>query len=187
VTGLDFLGGGMTRKEKGKLRGENGQAAIEFIAIIVVVFFFLLFFLSLTILLTVSDYLDYATFMAARTYKTGSSSENQQQINANIVWQSYTDKVYPEIIKSRALDFRAVDEANVRTAGVLTSYTIDLFYLPPLFAGANSPPSRITLNSETHLGRDPSFEECEGFFTDFASSLGVSDENLIGQMEDNGC
>lgn len=173
-----------SRKTKG-LKGNGGQSAIEFIAVVLVVFFFLFFIMSTAFVLVVSDYLDYATFMAARTYKTGSSSENQQRTNARIVWQSYVERL-SGLLRSNAIDFVLLDPNNVRTSGVVTSYQMDLFYLPPLFSKLRQP-SIITLNSEAHLGRDPSFEECSGFFIDFAGSIGFGDANLAAQMEDNGC
>jgi hypothetical protein len=63
---------------------------------------------------------------------------------------------------------------------------MDLFYLPPIFVGEGAP-SRIRLNSEAHLGRDPSHDECRAFFRAFGSRAGVSDENFLEMMEDNGC
>ncbi len=165
---------------------QKGQAAIEFIAISVVLFFFLLFFLSLSILLVVSDYIEYATFMAARTYKSGASRQAIQQRNAQIVFNAYFEKIQG-IARKPNLDFVRTDQNNVRTEGILASYDMDLFYLPPVFAGALSPPSRIRLNAEAHLGRDPSHDECRAFFTQFGGRAGVNDPNILEMMEDNGC
>ncbi len=169
-----------------KKKGQRGQAAIEFIAISVVLFFFLLFFLSISILFVVSDYVEYATFMAARTYKSGASRQPIQQRNAEIVFNSYFDKIQG-LARRPNLEFVRTEQDNVRTEGILASYDIDLFYLPPVFAGNLGTPSRIRLNSETHLGRDPSHEECRTFFTNFGQSAGVSDPNILEMMEDNGC
>ncbi len=169
-----------------KLKNKRGQAAIEFVAISVVLFFFLLFFLSLSILLVVSDYIEYATFMAARTYKSGASRQVIQQRNAQIVFNAYFDKIQG-IARRPNLDFVRTDQNNVRTEGILASYDMDLFYLPPVFAGALTPPSRIRLNSEAHLGRDPSHEECRAFFNQFGQRAGVDDPNILEMMEDNGC
>src|SRR5205085_145667 len=91
---------------------EKGQAAIEFIAIAVVLFFFLLFFLSLSIVLVVSDYIEYATFMAARTYKSGASRQAIQQRNAQIVFNTYFEKIQG-IARKPNLDFIRTDENNV--------------------------------------------------------------------------
>ena len=149
-------------------------------------FFFLLFFLSLSILLVVSDYIEYATYMAARTYKSGASRQAIQQRNAQIVFNAYFDKIQG-IARRPNLDFIRTEENNVRTEGILASYDMDLFYLPPVFAGALTPPSRIRLNAEAHLGRDPSHDECRAFFNQFAGRAGVNDDAIIEMMEDNGC
>lgn len=167
-------------------KGQSGQAAIEFIAISVVLFFFLLFFLSISILFVVSDYIEYATFMAARTYKSGASRQPIQQRNAEIVFNSYFDKVQG-IARRPNLEFIRTEEDNVRTEGLMASYDIDMFYLPPVFVGGGGTPSRIRLNSEAHLGRDPSHEECRSFFTGFGQRVGVTDPNILEMMEDNGC
>ncbi len=166
-------------------REESGQAAIEFIAISVVLFFFLLFFMSISILLVVSDYLEYATFMAARTYKSGASRPEIQRQNATEVFKSYFEKIQG-IARRPTIEFIRTEEDNVRTEGLLTSYDIDMFYLPPVFTGAEVP-SRIRLNSEAHLGRDPSAEECRAFFQGFASRAGISDGAFISMMDDTGC
>jgi hypothetical protein len=173
----------MNKKTK---KSQRGQAAIEFIAISIVLFFFLFFFLSVSILFVVSDYIEYATFMAARTYKSGASRQPIQQRNAEIVFKSYFDKIQG-IARRPNLDFIRTEPDNVRTEGLLASYDIDLFYLPPIFAGSTTTPSRIRLNSEAHLGRDPSHEECRAFFTKFGERVGVADANFIEMMEDNGC
>jgi hypothetical protein len=173
-------------KLTGRKKSEKGQAAIEFIAIAVVLFFFLLFFLSISLLLVVSDYVEYATFMAARTYKAGASREAKQRENAQLVFDSYFSKIQG-IARRPNLEFIRTEQDNVRTEGILSSYDIDLFYLPPVFVGSTGVPSRIRLNSESHLGRDPSFEECRAFFESFGSRNGIASEALIEMMEDNGC
>ncbi len=167
-------------------KSERGQAAIEFIAISVVLFFFLLFFLSVSILLVVSDYVEYATFMAARTYKAGASSEAKQREKAQLVFDTYFNKIQG-IARRPNLEFIRTDQNSVRTEGLLSSYDIDLFYLPPVFIGGNGSPSRIRLSSEAHLGREPSFTECRAFFQSFGSRMGITGQGLIEMMEDNGC
>ncbi len=167
-------------------KNESGQAAIEFIAVSVVLFFFLLFFLSLSLLLVVSDYIEFATYMAARTYKSGASRQPIQQRNAEIVFNAYFEKIQG-IARRPNLEFLRTEENNVRTEGIVASYDMDLFYLPPVFAGAGAGTSRIRLNSEAHLGRDPSHDECRAFFKEFGSKAGINDDNFLEMMEDNGC
>ena len=169
---------------------ESGQAAIEFIVVVVVIFFFLFFLLSLSMAMVVSDYVEYATFMAARTYKSGYSSEERQRIFAQRVFTAYTERIEP-VARNFDLQFINIGgSGDDRTAGILTSYELDLFYLPPIFiSGDNAPVSRITLRSESILGRDPSFQDCRNFFTNFNNRLGlnVSSPGALEPMADNGC
>jgi len=174
------------------LRHDAGQAAIEFMVIVVVLFFFLFFLLSLSIVIVVSEYIEYATFMAARTYKAGFSNESRQEANAKLVFDKYFEKVQG-IARNPKLDFRRSEPNNEQTAGVLASYEMDLFYLPPLFGPGQMPPSRINLVSESHLGRDPSFDEvCNpqagSFFINMLNQFGIQNaETYAEQMDDNGC
>jgi hypothetical protein len=170
-----------------KLKEKSGQSAIEFIAIVVVIFFFLLLFLSLTILIVTSEYLDFATFMAARTYRSGFSDQAHQQQYATQVFDMYKEKVNGI---ARNIDLKFVEGGGGdQTAGVVATYNIDLFYLPPFFIQGNQPPSRINLTSETHLGRDPTIQDCQGYFSSFAEkfNLGIQGSSLLQQMDDNGC
>lgn len=167
-------------------QSQKGQSAIEFIVVVVVVLFFLLFFLSLSILLVVSEYVEYATFMSARTYKSMFSTKDVQQQNARIVFQSYMDKVQG-IARNAQLTF--VEGDNPQSAGVQATYNIDLFYLPPVFLPFGGPPSRINLKTETRLGRDPSYQDCFNYFSDFAQRMGLNIDGTgyLRQMDDNGC
>jgi len=170
-----------------KRRGENGQAAIEFVVVMLVIFFFLLFYLSICILLTTSEYIDYATFMAARTYKSSYGSENSQESYARLIFDSYAQKVQG-IARNFNVEFSKTDPQSQQTGGVSASYDIDMFYLPPIFITGNAPPSKIRLTAEAHLGREPSFQECLDFFSNFAKKLNIQGmDNFTDEMDDNGC
>lgn len=178
----------MKRPLHKKARGTSGQAAIEFIVVVIVVFFFLFFFLSMSFLFVVSDYIDYATFMAARTYKAGLSSEAIQEQRAQEVFNSYVQKVQGLARNFQPLVFTKLDPQDEQSSGVVSTYDIDLFYLPPLFLGEQLE-SRITLQSEAHLGREPSGSDCENFFIQFGrrNNLGVDGNALVERMDDTGC
>lgn len=159
---------------------------IEFLVTTVAVLFFLFFMLSTAMLLTISDYVEYATFMAARTYKAGFSGEQRQRENARIVFDSYF-KYVQGFARKPNLEFFP-DQPNAdQNGGVLASYEMDLFYLPPLFVLNETIKNRITLTSEAHLGRDPTFQEVRDHFSDFLQKNGINDPgNLADQMDDNG-
>jgi Flp pilus assembly protein TadG len=172
-------------------KNQTGQAGIEFMVVCVAVFFFLFFFLSMSVVYVVSEYMDYAVFMAARTYKSGFSTEAFGEQHATEIFNDYTQNVQG-IARNINLQFHNNTDPNgaSQTSGVSATYDMDLFYLPPLFIPADQRPvSTITLTAESHLGRDPSFTECQNFFTAFLSKFGLGLENsaLEQQMEDNGC
>lgn len=166
---------------------QRGQAAIEFLVSVVVIFFFLLFYLSICILMVTSEYMDYATFMAARTYKSAYGSEASQEANARIVFDAYSNNVQG-IARNIQLNFSEANPGDPKSAGVEAYYDIDLFYLPPIFVGADAPPSRIRLTAEAHLGREPGFQDCENFFVNFIRELNIANmDQFVSEMDDNGC
>ncbi|MBI4404918.1 MAG: pilus assembly protein [Deltaproteobacteria bacterium] len=171
-----------------KPRSRTGQAAIEFIMVVVVVFFFLFFFLSTSIVLVVSNYMDYATFMAARTLKTGYSNPARQMALAESVFRSYVEKI-GAIVKGTTLTQISVDPSDLNTAGLEASYRINRYFLPPVYLPGSEYNAILTLQSEAHLGRDPSMEECKNYFKNLTSRFGISISNELywENMDDNGC
>lgn len=168
------------------LKNNKGQSAVEFIIVSVVFFFFLFFLLSVSILFVVSDYVEYATFMAARTYRSGAFSESRQRQSASDVFNAYVSKV-EGIAKNFNIQFSQAQSRFQMTSGVRVTYTMPLFYMPPIFAG-NVGPSTTTLTTESYLGRDPSVTECQNFFTQFISSLGLNiNTGYANLMDDSGC
>ena len=168
-------------------KNQKGQVAVEFILVSVVVFFFIFFFASISILIVTSEYVEYATFMAARTYKSMFGTPDVQEQNARTVFNSYIKNVNG-IARNFNLEFVNGNSGN-QDAGVVATYDIDMFYLPPVFLKDGSPPSKITLQAEAHLGRDTNNSECQDFFNTLSQKLGFGIEGtvLAGQMEDNGC
>lgn len=185
----------ITRYRK-RRNGESGQAAIEFMAVVVVIFFFLLFFLSLSFLIVLSEYVDYATFMAARTYKSGFSKETTQESNARLVFDKYFEKVQG-LVRKPQLKFVRVDPNSEQSAGLIVQFEADMFYMPPIFllgSGGEAANPRINLQTEAHLGRDPTFNEVcdpgngDSFFMKFLQQNNVQNaETIAEQMDDNGC
>ncbi len=164
---------------KFKKLNQRGQSAIEFIIVTIVVFFFLLFYMSFAITLVASEYVDYATFMSARTFKSGNDTRENQEKDARKVFGQYLDPI-SSVIRSPQVRFS--------DAGATSSYEVDLFYLPPLFIKNGAPPvSRLSLESEALLGRDPAINDCLNFFSGVANQLGFGGTFLANVMEDNGC
>lgn len=167
-------------------QNQGGQAAVEFLISMVVIFFFLFFYLSLCVLMVASEYIDYATFMAARTFKAAYFDRSEQENNARRVFNNYVNRI-EGIARNFDLQPVQLDPSDEQTWGLVASYDIDLFYLPPLFVPGERV-STIRLTSEAHLGRDPGFDECRNYFRTFLQTLSVGNvEQLIDDMEDNGC
>ncbi|MFM8268778.1 MAG: TadE/TadG family type IV pilus assembly protein [Pseudomonadota bacterium] len=173
-----------------KLTKREGQTVVEFMIVSLVVFFFLFFLLSISFVLVLSQYVDYATFMSARTYKAAHGDAGSQVSKAQEVFEAYIAPVRAMglVRNVSSLEFTKInpgDRPNL-SEGVRVNYDVNLFYLPPLFA-KNKVNSAITLTSESFLGRDPNFDECVDFFKNFTNRLGINVQDLVGQMEDNGC
>ncbi|MCB0416934.1 MAG: hypothetical protein H6617_07505 [Bdellovibrionaceae bacterium] len=169
------------------LKKQDGQAAIEFITVVVVIFFFLFFMLSLSITLVVSDYIEYATFMSARTLKSMYSTDAVQDRLARQEFFKYAERVQG-IARNFSFEIKQKEINDEQTWGVEASYDIDLFYLPPLFTKGGQPPSVIRLTAQAYLGRDPSFERCIQFFRGIAPGFGIDpNSGLVQQMADNAC
>ena len=171
-------------KKWNKRRSDSGQASIEFIIVSIVVLFFLLFFLSLAMLLVISDYMEYATFMAARTYKAAVGSVETQRRHARRVLLSYANKVN-NIVKN--VDIAFVSFGRRQTEGIRVTYEVSIFYLPPIFISRALPDGNVQLTSEVHLGREPNFAECQSFFERFLSQFGLNGMASASEMADNGC
>ena len=169
-------------------RNCQGQVSVEFIFVLITILFFVFFLLSFSMLFIFSDYVEYATFMAARTYKADAGSQTAQEGLANQVFQSYMTKVQG-FVTNYSLSFLSGD--GDATAGLITRYRVPLFYLPPVFiaGGSKNIPSTVDLTSETHLGRDPSQQECLNYFQRLLQAYGisVSGTNFIAGLEDDGC
>jgi hypothetical protein len=180
---------------------------VEFMISVLVVAFFLFLMLSLAILMVTSEYMEYAAFMAARTYRAGYSTEASQRTRANLIAQQYVANV-ANLLSGGTADIEVIDGNDAGAprldspvgdqgglAGVRITYRMPLFYLPPVFAGTFIDPN-IQLTTETFYGRDPSAQEAcdssQGYFRRFLEQVGANlgsanIEDVVGQMEDNGC
>lgn len=187
-------------KRKGKNQG--GQAAVEFIIVCVVVFFFLFFFLSICMAMVLSEYAEYATFMAARTYKAAFTAEVNQREYAQRVFNSYffvngqpnQPKIPTTLIDNINIQFDpGGPRGNLTTGGVRARFQVPFFYLPPLFLppppGGIGSANKLTLTTESYLGREPTLTEVQADFQKIVESRKLnfdSNSSLLLQMDDNG-
>lgn len=188
-----------------KKKNESGQTLIEFILAMILLLGFSFFFIQVGLTLAVGNYIQYATFMAARAYLSGGPSLQDQQ-------QRATD-VINEMLRSGGNDrfsfvVRGVGggnltpgleiiEAGAGTAvqqdserlmwmrGIRYRFRARMLALPlggtpvsaPSNTGGATKSNEVDLSSESWLGRSPSDAECATFMGRFPN----------GGNLDNGC
>lgn len=159
---------------------KNGQAFVEFILTLFAFFAVFFMFVKMALGLGVSNYIHYATFMAARSYMAASASERDQKTSAENAFNAYMkssggknrfDGIIKEVggddtpslfigstsrVTKRATDARK----NTWEEGVTYKFNITLNVLP-LFPGGGKNHNQLTLESESWLSREPSEDECK--------------------------
>ncbi|MGE4107015.1 MAG: hypothetical protein AB7F66_07340 [Bacteriovoracia bacterium] len=201
--------GGARGREKSEARklGRSGQSVLEFILTLSIMFFFVLFFLQLALMFAAGNYVHYATFMAARAYLSATGSPSQQFENANAVLKQMLKKDgstldrWPGLVKGQNVGAGAregveevtgaevgfgkqgvTDKKNRALSwqdGVRYTFRGRLIRIP--LGGTTA--SAIELTSESWLGREPSFDECDQFL----DALRGADGDSVGAIFDNGC
>ncbi len=163
----------------------DGQSTVEFALTMTLFLGFTFFLLQTSLAFSFGNYAHYATFMAARSYLSSGPDSSDQQQRAQFVigymlkrsaYQPRSDK-FPSIAKGSGgasadfpgLDlgpgrlYQASDDNSLWMVGARYTFTSRLFPLPigrKRGSASASPPSSITLTSESWLGREPSEVEC---------------------------
>lgn len=175
--------------------GEKGQSTIEFALVLFLLMSFLLFYVQLALMMGYGNYAHYATFMAARAYLSAGPDHNDQTQRAQTVivrmvkkgpGQEGVDR-FPSIAKATGDgdptgiqiaepdNFSATDRNLSWLQGVRYSFKSRLFLIPlgtGSGAAASVSNSSVTLKSESWLGREPSYLDCQ---TDMKAKLGIFD------------
>ena len=165
---------------------ESGQSTIEFALVLMLLMGFILFYLQLSLVMGFGNYVHYATFMSARAYMAAGSSKADQTARAREVIASMvkrpnspgTDR-FPSIAKGESQGdgdvkgftssdhekFNALDTSLSWMQGVRYTFKSRLFLIPLGREGGNrgnsSGGNGIILQSESWLGREPSYDECK--------------------------
>ena len=156
---------------------------------------FLLFYVQLALMMGYGNYAHYATFMAARTYLAAGPDQMDQTERARSVivkmlkkgqGQEGIDR-FPSIAKAEGDgdpkgvqiaapdNFSPIDLKLSWLQGVRYSFKSRLFLLPMgtgSGAAASRSSSSVILKSESWLGREPSFVDCQG---DMGAKKGIFD------------
>ena len=184
--------------------GEAGQSTLEFVLTMILFVGFLLFFMKLSFFMAYGNLVQYATFLAARSYQASGPDENDQRDRAKLTLVRLLKKSEGETGTERfqaiaqgsgggdpigaqvgpdAL-FDPADDANSWLQGVRYTFRSRLFVnllgdkpSPPQPGqpGAQSP-GVVSFISESWLGREVTESECRQ----------EGEEVLRGEL-DNGC
>lgn len=189
-----------------RTKSEAGQSVIE---LVLTLFAFLtIFFMYTQVALSfgVGNYFQYATFMAARAYQSAYLSPQDQAAAANSVLTTMIQPGKQELFGSIAKGVAGTGTADVAGGFIGPSSRVQLgqsqdarntaweqgvtytfkasMYLAPLIPGISTgDDSKITLESQSWLGREPTQQECEQGMVNRQSISGIKALPIY----DNGC
>ena len=190
----------MNRKPRKILEGSAGQATVEFALTMILLMAVVLFNTQLSLVFGFGNFVHYATFMSARAYSSASESQADQAERArNVITRMLKRRNSPAVDRFPSIA-KGVDGADAGD-GQVTGFYVDpptqykqfdkdlswmegvrykfrskVFLLPiGSNAGASSVKNSVTLQSESWLGREPTFEECKAYL------------KTVGGKFDNGC
>ncbi|RYZ73310.1 MAG: pilus assembly protein [Proteobacteria bacterium] len=154
-----------------KKTNESGQAILEFVLSMFFLLSVLLFTIQLTLFLAFGNYIQYATFMAARAYQSAGLNANDQVTRAQnvlnrTVKQGGQDRL-AMVIKGQNPEigpgsiFRRADQSLSWQEGVRYDFKGRLFIMPLGPVRIPSGAGEVDLTSEAWLGREPTYEECK--------------------------
>jgi len=176
-------------------KNEAGQSTLEFALVLFLLMSFLLFYVQLALMMGYGNYAHYATFMAARAYLSAGPTPTDQQQRAETVivrmlkkgqGQEGIDR-FPSIAKANGdgdpkgvqigagTNFSETNRHLSWIQGVRYSFKSRLFLMPlgtGSGAAASVSSSSVILNSESWLGREPAYNDCQG---DMATKEGIFD------------
>lgn len=174
----------------------QGQSTIEFALTITLFLTFTFFFLQLGLVFAFGNYVQYATFMAARSYlSAGPDSQDQEQRARYVIgtmlkrsaFQTRTDKFpsiakgyggdgeFPGLLVGRGSMYQENNDDTLWMTGVQYTFSGKLFPVPLGRSSNGTSLTSLQLTSESWLGRDPTDSEC-------TSAM----EKIKGSI-DNGC
>ncbi|MBI3556588.1 MAG: pilus assembly protein [Deltaproteobacteria bacterium] len=186
--------------------GQSGQGTIELILTMMAFFTIFFMFVQCALSFAVANYIQYATFMAARAFQAGYASLGDQKAAATSVLEATLngnngggrfgsiavgtgggdgDVTGSSIGPSSRVHLAPSADARSTAweQGVTYSFKVKL-YLAPLIPGVNQgEDSKVTLESQSYLGREPTEKECEAVLL-LRQNKSAQKHNFI---YDNGC
>jgi hypothetical protein len=162
---------------------KKGQSTLEFALTLMLLMGFVLFYLQLSMMMAFGNYVHYATFMSARALLSAGPDNSDQEARAQEVLVRMVKRRgsagqdrFPMIAKgegqgdvpgakfSPPSQFKPTDPALSWMQGVRYTFRSRLF-LMPMGGGGRSAAAQtansVSLTSESWLGREPSYQECQ--------------------------
>lgn len=167
-----------------KKKSSSGQGLIEFILTLFAFFTIAFMYVQISLGFGAANYFQYATFMGARAYLSGAKDADSQRGNAIAVMEKMTQpngkERFPNIAKSSDNGNEpkgvtiggpahgvAPGTAEARTKnweqGVTYKFKMRMYMIPIVKAPTNGKGSELELESQSWLGRDPTFVECQKY------------------------
>lgn len=175
----------------------SGQATVEFTLAIILIMGFSLFYIQLCCVFAWANYIHYATFMSARAYlASGPSQEDQEERATQVITRMLKRSTalpgqdrLPALAKGgpqgevgvpgffiRAPSgFNGNDRHSSWMEGARYRFRSRLFVIPFGMGGDASSVNQVTLQSESWLGRERSYEDC------------INEMEKRSPVWDNGC
>lgn len=181
----------MVFENTGKIRNtDEGQAVIEFVLGLLVVISFFFFYVRLSAVFAISNYIQYATFMSARTLASSASDQGVQEENAKQVLESMVQGKFKGLIKPKSGDSMMVGSGSYyNTLGAIEewnhgasySFTAKLSFYPFSSQGQSM---LMDLTSESWMPRERSEAECRAAQGKIEGMIGLPNMKVEW---DNGC
>lgn len=193
-------------------KSERGVLTIQFLIAIVLILFFVVSFFGLTMTLAYSSLTQYLTYASARKMSLGGLNKDQQEDAGKLKYQAIRNGIFGGSFLPGGSDWFGIpQDANVGFNGGYSGQESGMPGARKLFYGSfvsfSSNISNFTvpfltdkisgdLNTTigSYLGREPSKEECENFFSATPSLFPASEYSGHGLsfsptplFSDNGC
>ena len=169
-----------------KKQRERGQSTIEFLLTLTFLFGFLFLYAKIAFNYTNGYLIQYATFMASRSYMVYDSNSIEEG-GADVAAKNFAEvNVFRKIVPSIGLPLKA----NHPGESLGSLYTGLYFDFVQNFAFSNTLGGRVPMSfrSESFLGREPTRGECLRRIKDsFRFLSGVEEYPLNATFDDNGC
>jgi len=172
-----------------KIKNQKGQSTIEFALTLILVMVFILFFVQLSLVFGFGNYVHYSTYMSARALLSSGFDDEQSDKARDVLIKMLKNPNNPgsdrfsgigqgigdgelkgaKIGNSEQFESNFGDPAFSWMQGVRYRFRSKLFMIP---LGNDPRANSIELESESWLGREPSFLECQ---------------KIVRGIIDNGC